>query len=185
MDPETGCEYDFQLPLSSERPSIYQATMWVGSTGSATRYPNPAISRMQWASRRRVDTRRIPFLTGMSICPALPTSYPSLRPPGIIPPIDSPALEEFTDRRLSASQGLPDMDAFKALRKLHIRDCRCFLPQLGRMYATRKSANRAVTDANPSVTQRQHDDTRLLDPTRPPALTLMVRLQSACDTLPA
>jgi hypothetical protein len=57
--------------------------------------------------RRRVDTRRIPFLTGMSICPALPTSYPSLRPPGDHTAHRFSCVGKFTDRRLSASQRLP------------------------------------------------------------------------------
>jgi hypothetical protein len=36
MDPETGCRYDFQLPLSSERPSITRLPCGCRIRGSAT-----------------------------------------------------------------------------------------------------------------------------------------------------
>jgi hypothetical protein len=74
----------------------------------------------EWArSEAGGYSRRIPFLTGMSISFAT-TSYPSLRPPGLYRP--SILLRwKNTDRRLSASQRAPSMDAFKALRKSHSR----------------------------------------------------------------
>jgi hypothetical protein len=59
----------------------------------------------------------------------------------IIPPIDSPALEKI--RMKIAPLKTPSMDAFKALEATFER---CWvLPQLGRMYATRRSE--AVEDA--------------------------------------
>jgi hypothetical protein len=137
MDPETGCRYDFQLPLSSERPSMYQATIWVGSTGVGNEVSSHFTHA--WASRRRVDTRRIPFLTGMSICQLSTTSYPSLRPGDT--PIVLLRWKNYGSKIVRFSK-TPSMDAFKALQATHSNCALRWVPsQLGRMYATRKSAN--------------------------------------------
>jgi hypothetical protein len=79
------------------------ATMWVGSTGSATRYPNPPFHACSGRGRRR-------WILSPYSLPHWDVDMPALRQLHIlhcaleiIPPIDSPALEN-TDRRLSASQ---------------------------------------------------------------------------------
>jgi hypothetical protein len=141
MDPETGCRYDFQLPLSSERPSVpgYHLGGIYGGRQRVSRINRMRVGEVGggWISRR------IPFLTGMSICPALRQLHilhcAHLE---IIPPIDSPALEKI--RMILRLKKNPSMDAFKALEATHSGPL-LGPSQLGRMYATRRSE--AVEDA--------------------------------------
>jgi hypothetical protein len=161
--------------------------------GSATRYPNPAISRM------RVGEVGGGWILSPYSLPHWDVDMPALRQLHIlhcahleiIPPIDSPVLENLRIEDCPLLKGLPDMDAFKALRKLHIRDCASLdsFPSLDACTQLESLQIRGCHEMLeiPSVTQLTALTTLVLLDVRqrPPALTHMVRLQSlTCDTLP-
>jgi hypothetical protein len=116
MDPETGCRYDFQLPLSSERPSMYQATIWVGSTGVGNEVSESSHSHAVGEGRAGGYSRRILPHWDVDMLQLHILHCAHLR---IIPSFS--CVGENTDERPRLKE-LPAADAFKALR-LHIRDC--------------------------------------------------------------